>query len=116
MVQSLHPGVGSQKLQTLTVTLPEELDPGHQDGAVRPVLGSLSRHRGQHDHLRCSDILQIINLETENKMKDAQPVLVVFSRHLLIVSVPFLILFMLQMLNRTIGDYGTGRALILTFP
>ena len=65
MVESLHPGVGSQQLQTLTIALPEELDPGHEDGAVRPVLGALPRHCGQHDHLRGGDVLEISNLDTE---------------------------------------------------
>ena len=34
VVESLHPGVSPQQLQTLAVTLPEELDPRHQDRAV----------------------------------------------------------------------------------
>ena len=64
VIESLHPDVGPQQLQALAVALPEELDPGHEDGAVRPVLGALPRHRGQHDHLRGGDVLKIINLET----------------------------------------------------
>ena len=62
MVEPLNPGVGPQQLQALAVALPEELDPGHEDGAVRPVLGALPRHRRQHDHLGGGDVLQIINL------------------------------------------------------
>ena len=63
MVEPLHPHVGPEQLEALTVALPEELYPGHQDGAVRPVLGALPRHGGQHDHLWCRDVLKIINLK-----------------------------------------------------
>lgn len=63
VVEPLHPHVGPQELETLAVALPEELDPGHEDGAVRPVLGALPRHGGQHDHLRRRDVLKIINLK-----------------------------------------------------
>ena len=63
MVKPLDPHVCPEQLEALTVALPEELDPGHKDGAVRPVLGALPRHGGQHDHLGRRDVLKIINLK-----------------------------------------------------
>ncbi len=38
MIQPLHPRVGPQQLQALAVGLPQELHPGHEDGAVGAVL------------------------------------------------------------------------------
>ncbi len=38
VIQSLHPWVGPQQLQALAVWLPQELHPGHEDGAVGAVL------------------------------------------------------------------------------
>ena len=64
VIQSLHSHIGPQQLQTLTVGLPEELHPGHQDGPVTPVLRPLPRHCGQHDHLRGGDVLQVVHLHT----------------------------------------------------
>ena len=62
MVEPLHSGVGPEQLEALEVGLPEELDPRHEDGAVRPVLGTLARHGRQHDHLGGGDVLKIIHL------------------------------------------------------
>merc|ERR1719348_1103998 len=64
VVEPLHPCVGPQELQALTVGLPQELDPRHQNRSVTSVLGSFSRYSRQHDHLRGSNVLQIINLNT----------------------------------------------------
>ena len=61
VIQSLHPGVGTQELQALAVGLPEKLDPGHEDCAVRAVLRPLARHSREHDHLGGGQVVQIVH-------------------------------------------------------
>jgi hypothetical protein len=62
VIQPLHPGIGPQQLEALAVGLPEELDPGHEDGAVGAVLGPLARHGREHDHLGGGQVVQIVHL------------------------------------------------------
>jgi hypothetical protein len=62
VIQPLHPGIGPQQLEALAVGLPEELDPGHEDGAVGAVLGPLTRHGREHDHLGGGQVVQIVHL------------------------------------------------------
>ena len=37
VIETLHTGVGSKQLKTLTVGFPQKLDPGHKDSPVRPA-------------------------------------------------------------------------------
>ena len=70
MVEPLHAHVGPEELEALAVRLPEELDPRHQDLAVRAILGVLAGHRAQHDHLRGGQVLEVIDLKDVTKVRD----------------------------------------------
>lgn len=66
VIETLHTGVGSKQLKTLTVGFPQKLDPGHKDSPVRPILGSFSGHCAEHDHLRSCKVVQIVDVNLVN--------------------------------------------------
>jgi len=50
MIQRLHMCIGAQKLQTLAIRLPQELDPWSENCAVTAVLSVLPTHSAATPH------------------------------------------------------------------
>lgn len=62
MVQALHLGVVSQKVQALAVRLPQELHPRSEQQAISTILGVLPTHSAQEHTTITTSLMSIIIL------------------------------------------------------
>lgn len=67
MIQRLHMCIGAQKLQTLAIWLPQELDPWSENCAVTAVLSVLPTHSAATQH---ATLLQPVLTLRNKKPKD----------------------------------------------